>query len=515
MTNRELMELLGKTFETGNPDAITDYLKDDCRYFSDCSGKRFSTAEEIVSHIKDVGRDLTEEDKYSFSIAHMQDIVRDGLFEYFEDFDGQRFNEFAILWHQLEPEYLVAVIAVTQEIESGKISCIELHRNSNYFNVTFGNGNIDETYMWEKADEETKQLLEVRGYRILQTEKFDHYIGYRCQRNGCNYAIYMHARGDNPATIIDGENCSYLLDLELSKDCIVLVLCINVKCFKKGKNIKYIVCDYSGDVDREIDFWRVKTIEDRCILEFYPYKELVDDSLSRLMYAFNNDNIDAYKGVIAKHNPQLDLYDSTGIVLNKAFYHVLLTLHKNRGDMKLGYIRFNDVIYSSVPYIEGYGFFDCMHDEKNNRIVRIGSHPFDDEEETILEFIKTDETFVHAYDVPDLTKIEVLSPLDNKRFSLKAYFNNNQCRIYTLPIEVEDDDGVVSYDEHVFSRGIWESAKVVSEWKTEYKGYPDIGCAVEFKNGYHISGRLCYEEGAEFNEEDSVKDNNFKDIYKD
>lgn len=138
----------------------------------------------------------------------MQDIVRDELFEYFEDFDGQRFNEYAILWHQLEPEYLVAVIAVTQEIESGKISCIELHRNSNYFNVTFGNGNIDETYMWEKADEETKQLLEVRGYRILQTEKFDHYIGYRCQRNRCNYAIYMYARGDNPATIIDGD--SYL-----------------------------------------------------------------------------------------------------------------------------------------------------------------------------------------------------------------------------------------------------------------------------------------------------------------
>jgi hypothetical protein len=76
--------------------------------------------------------------------------------------------------------------------------------------------------------------------------------------------------------------------------------------------------------------------------------------------------------------------------MNGAVYGYLHGLHEKYGDMKLGYVRYNDVVYSAVPYLEGYGFFAFTVDNKLNKISDIKGYDFDGEECRTAEFIKTD-----------------------------------------------------------------------------------------------------------------------------
>lgn len=70
-----------------------------------------------------------------------------------------------------------------------------------------------------------------------------------------------------------------------------------------------------------------------------------------------------------------------------------------------------------------------------------------------------------------------------------------------LPISAQDALAeVVSYSRHVFTDGIWASVSVVARHKSRYKGYPECGSAITFKNGFFIAGTLCYTESEPFSE---------------
>lgn len=171
--------------------------------------------------------------------------------------------------------------------------------------------------------------------------------------------------------------------------------------------------------------------------------------------------------------------------------------------MKYGYVRYNDVVYSGAPYLGNYGFFSFRVDNATDRIIEITAHPFDGGKRKVAEYIKTDkrESDTWFSDYPRLAKAEALSPVTTERFALKLIFENGEIRKYVLPISVDDEkDEAVSYKNHVFTGKIWQSVTVVTQREAEIGGYTQRGAAVEFKNGFFLSGLMCYQESESYSE---------------
>jgi hypothetical protein len=70
---------------------------------------------------------------------------------------------------------------------------------------------------------------------------------------------------------------------------------------------------------------------------------------------------------------------------------------------------------------------------------------------------------------------------------------------------------VVSYMNHVFTDGIWNSISVVCHHKSRYNGYPDCGTAITFKNGLFIAGTRCYLEGESYSEPEVAGESVYSD----
>ena len=124
-----------------------------------------------------------------------------------------------------------------------------------------------------------------------------------------------------------------------------------------GAEIKYRVRNYCGSDTHSPEFWHLKEVNGSYLFEYYPRKEMMDQTW-QFMYAFNREDTDIYDCIITDDNPSIEGDPKySGAFMNSAFYGTLRTMHREYGDMKLGYVRYNDVVYSSVPYIEGLGFF--------------------------------------------------------------------------------------------------------------------------------------------------------------
>jgi hypothetical protein len=243
------------------------------------------------------------------------------------------------------------------------------------------------------------------------------------------------------------------------------------------------------------------------ILEYYPCKEMADQ-LWQFMYAFNREDTDIYDCIITDENPSIECGpEYSGMLLNSAFYSALKRLHKEYGDMKLGYVRINDVVYCSVPYIEGLRFLSRIYYQVTNRMHSMGCHPFDGGKLKIEEFIRTnlrepDDLFSH---IPQLIHAVPLHSVPTERFAAKLFFDNGECRKYVLPISAEaEEDEVVSYRGHVFSDGIWASITVSPHHQSRYKGYPECGPAIMFKNEFYVAGTRCYVESEPYSEPELI-----------
>ena len=128
--------------------------------------------------------------------------------------------------------------------------------------------------------------------------------------------------------------------------------------------------------------------------------------------------------------------------------------------MKLGYVRYNDVVYSSVPYIEGLGFFSWSSFHATDRMHSMVRHSFDGGDRKVEEFIKTEQREpddLFAY-IPKLINAVPLAPVPTERFAVKLFFDNGECKKYVLPIPTESEhEEVLSYRGHVFTDNIWAS----------------------------------------------------------
>lgn len=368
---------------------------------------------------------------------------------------------------------------------------------------------LDDTgvYIWREADKYFKQWLSDNGYYIVESQIFDDCIGYRCNRKNYAYTVYMYAYGQKKTAQLDGDYCAKLLDNKLSNRSTVLVAYLNVKRFHEGDQVGYSVCHYSGYEDRSIELWRLNEVKGKKILEFYPRKEIMD-AVYRLMYAFNRDNRDVYDCIICDKNPAFHGVGSPGSFMNEAFYTQLFRLHQEHGDMKIGYVRFNDVVYSQVPYIEGYGYFSFRVDNSTDKIIEVTVFPFDGGERKAAEFIRTDERESDRWyaGIPTLVAVEPLRPVFTERFALKLTFDNGEYKKYVLPIDTTSEkDEAVSFNRHVFTDKIWATAKVEKS-EEAYRGL-----AVRFVNEFAVSALKCYEEGSPYTEPELLSDVVYED----
>lgn len=346
-----------------------------------------------------------------------------------------------------------------------------------------------ESHILEKADESTVTLLENKGYQIVEQETLDDCIAYKTVRNGDVYAVYLFAYGKEKKVFIDGNYCEKLLKHRYSMGAVSLVLYVQIRQTQTTDSAEYEYLDYCGGKDN-FDFWKISYIDSRPSLIFFPNKE-IEELIYKFVSAFNCENYPALKFLLEKLNASFIGIGDSGYHFNDACFYCIERLHRQYGDMKIGYVRFNDVIYSKVPYIDGYGYFG-FHVSENTKIQGIYADTFEGTERKVIEFIKTDDSINDNFfkDIPDIISAEPLSGSVEK-LALKINFSNGECKKYVLPVNEERYAyiGVVRYDFHVFSSGIWESVCVKDN--VMEKG-SCLGQSLCFKNGYTISKIECY-----------------------
>ena len=553
MTDIELIEILGQVFAKGGAGKLEGFLSDNCVYDSDYAGMRIKTPEAIIDRMNFVYSECPDNARYTYKLIKLNDCLIEEPIDDWSMPENERINPYGLLLYQFDPVFPVAIVTAKMN-SKGKITSIWLCRKENLFNVEFSRIEIDEDspcdlpstvtpltkhdrqvramrsafsgqhldlmpkeitdglYIWRKADEYIEDWLFENGYSVDESRVFPDCIGYRCVRQGHPYTVFMYAYGTKQTTSLDGDYCSRLLNLDFSAGSTVLVVYLKVwKDTKDGKT-EYEVTNYSGK-SYSTQLWRVSSVRNQYILENFPRKELVD-AIHKLIYAFNRDDLDAYDCIVQSLNPSFDGLDRPGgCFYNDAFYFRLRSLHEKYGDMKLGYVRFNDVIYSIAPYLDGYGFFDITFGN-NNRISIITSHPFEGRKNNVKEFIKTEEKENESWfsSFPDLLSVKALSPVETERFALNLTYANGETRKYILPMKPEEAIGdVVSWHGYIFTDKIWSSATVIDHLDAEMKGYPRRKPAVVFKNDFFISGFLCWQDSMPYSEPIPCRDVIYQD----
>ncbi|MBP5469687.1 MAG: WG repeat-containing protein, partial [Candidatus Riflebacteria bacterium] len=114
--------------------------------------------------------------------------------------------------------------------------------------------------------------------------------------------------------------------------------------------------------------------------------------------------------------------------------------------------------------------------------------------------------------IPNLIKVETFPSVDSERFALKLFYDNGECKKYVLPIKRENEkDEAVSYQNHVFTDKIWQSAKISDDCSPEIIGYSNRFPKIIFDNGFFLSSLLCYYEGSDYSEPELTDDIIYED----
>lgn len=540
MKSKELMDLLAKAFSFGEIDALIPHMADNCDYFSEYSGKKFFCAQDIIHSMRKVFSNLDDTNSYTYKLVSLDDVLKGITVAELDNMEGMHPCPWAILLYQFDAVAPASLVSTMIDLE-GKLRSIHLSRDAEKFDLAFDDyAEEDDSpmdlpntvtplttndrhrkemqqafsgqprkyeseehpkyYIWRKADDYAKAWLKDLGYTVLESEIFEDCIGYRCNRKGYAYTVFMYAYGKKQTSQLDGDFCSKLATLPLAAKSTILILYLNVKKSRKGKEYDYRVCNYYGG-DSSPELWHLEQVNGKYILEYYPRKEMMDTTF-QLMYAFNRDCADVYECIITQKNPAFCGLEHPGATMNAAFFTSAHYLHEKHGNMKLGYVRYNDVIYSAVPYLEGYGFFGFRCDNHTDRILEVTAYPFAGGEREVAEFIKTeiqepDDLFDY---IPQLVEAVPLAPVDTERFAVKLYWDNGECRKYVLPIDEEHEkDEEVSFQRYTFTDEVWSSIQITHSRPVLHR-YLNCGPAIAFKNEMYISAMQCYLESTPYSE---------------
>lgn len=540
MEEKEVLRILGDAFSTGETEELERCLYKECKYSSDYARTHITSAAKILESIhtvyQNIQRAADKDYSYSYKIIKIKDILNPGvgLGDLREDSVWLVCEYGLLLYQAIDPSpNSVAIVKLTP---AGQIAEIHLSNSTKWFSISFyglnelkdserdipytvkpmtsrdrrvkelqsvfthqrheyEELNDSEVYIWRQADKFIKQLLSNRGYYIVESEVFDDCIGYRCTRNEKKYTVYMFASGKDHNAAINLGLCVSLYKREYSLGH-VLVTYLSVSRDYEDGAVVYRVGFFNNPDNKKIELWQPAVLDGKDVLLYYPEEELYL-TMAKLVYSFNNESLDGLSCIIADKNPVLSVFDDRYYHVNDSFYYSLSKMHKDKGDMKFGYMTYNGVIYFKAPYIDELGWFSFTVNDRQ-KIQELDCHAF-----TEVDIVKSDESDANDVfsDVPTLKRVEVFPRILSERFAIKAFFSNGEVKKYVLPIErVDEELEAVSYDQHVFSDGIWKSAHVIEHPKAWRQGFDNCLPGVGFKNGYIISGMLVYEDGTEYSE---------------
>ncbi|MDR0852743.1 MAG: WG repeat-containing protein, partial [Clostridiales Family XIII bacterium] len=525
----EQLEACGKAFSSGLVDEFTTYLSSDCTYRSDYADRDIEGAENISARMRQVYLNLQPQNNYTYEIIFTADIVK-------QDEELPEIYRCENCLRLYQGGTIVAFVFL-QCNENGKITRVYLSRDSELLTYKFiedkpstvnpvlpksktvrtmpvrtllrgvyGERTLDEmrrssdqfendggAYVWKQADRFAKDWLPSQGYKISSSEIEDDCIGYRCVRNGENYTIFVYAYRKDKTAQLDGDYCAKLTKLPYAKDSIALVLYLHVEK-TKGEDGKFVyeVQNYYGKTE-PFDFWHIGTVQDRNILDYYPRKE-GKDMVLRFISAYNQKSIDVFEAIFTP-----DIYINLiggGQVHNDGVFERLTYLYENFGKMKLAYLRTNDVIFSSVPYLEGFGYFSFSVTKAGDKISKIEEFPLDGKyEELWVTDIEVPAGMFGAF--PSISSVEFLKPEVTARFAVILRFDNDEIKKYVLPIDRNaEGDEVVKYKRHSFTDKIWSngwlSASRRQNTGSTHRAFRAYGQEIDFINGYSIGAVQLY-----------------------
>ena len=209
----------------------------------------------------------------------------------------------------------------------------------------------------------------------------------------------------------------------------------------------------------------------------------------RLMAAFNAQRLDILQTLLSE-NCSVEFLEG-GRGLNGAVYGALTNLRENHGVMKTAFVRFNDVVYSEVPYIEDHCYINFTVNSLD-KIDKVELRPLD---ESYRELIVTDEVLMsHPMDeIPMLNDVEFLSG----SYSMRLTFENGEIRRYDVPGDLGSKD-VIKWRDATFTDKIFRNGRIANPISVEQKWlcrkYAQNYQGIEFINGAYISAVELYHD---------------------
>ena len=519
-----LHAMLAEAMCDGKPYILEDYLAPGCMYRSEYADVCLVGAGNIIKRLEEIKEALKGQKAYSYKYALAKDELReqDDLARIYKG------KHCTINYHDGELAYIIFLMFN----EEHKITNILLSRSSTNLKAFRGKaiqtrpseqiksiietlsavyGSSDtikamreneipavdenEVYVWKKADEFALAWLKDNGYKVSDTSLFEDCLGYTCDRKGVKYAFFFYAYGEERTTMLDGDYCAKLRETEIAKGRDIIVIYLHVdKTTNDAGEIEFTVESYGGK-DHKIEPWLLTEAMGNSILRFYPRKEMMD-LIPRLIAAFNAKDLDALK-VMCTKDVYLETYEREGgRSLNDGFYSHLSSIREQHGFMKMSYMRFNDVVFSAVPYIEGYAYVGFSANAEN-KIDRIQIHPLNN---SYRELLISDEIITHtaSNDVPKIASVDFLPPSEVCRYSLRVVFENGEIKRYNLDGDFGDKE-VTNYQRKVMTDKIFANGRVVDhipmpDWMG-YRHYAERGQGIEFINGASISALEIYYNG--------------------
>lgn len=496
---------------------LYEYLTPGCMYRSEYADACRVGSRNIIERFADIDSNLDESTKYTFEFARIKDELCRS-----ENLPPMYRGKYCTVQYQSGKVAYVALIEMTEE---HKISNILISRNGSYLKrfaqteqpkvsqaksvreVLYTVYGIDATietmrerelptddrqgvYVWKKADEFATEWFEEYGYKVSGSSVMEDCIAYTCHRRGTDYAVFFYAYGEEPMPPMDGDYCAKLREEDISYGREVLILCIRVTCeVDENGAVKYAIESCYGE-DRDIEPWRLITVNGRNILQYYPRKELVDLNLS-LIAAYNGRNLDAMKALFAQ-DIVLEDYERDGQFMNDGFYSALSYRREQCGEMKLAYIRKGKFCFSAVPYIENRAFISFVVGKKIEKLLwhSLG------EEYCELLIAENTELACIADEPPLLSSVEFLEPSDISRFSMRLTFANGEIKRYDIPGEWNDE--IIRFQGYIMTDKIFRNGRILEHislpfWRG-YHNYAQRGQGVEFVTGAAISTAELYND---------------------
>ena len=497
---------------------LQEYISKGCMYRSEHSDVCLVGARNIVDRFADVSGKLDDTNQYTYDLAYSKEelIELDDLPIIYQgsrctiNYQGGKLA--SVVFLMMDDEYKIKNILLSRDAnylkrfepsKSQKEEKTEFKSVIEILSSVYGTDNtlenmrnneipdmdLDGVYVWKKADEFATTWLNDNGYKVSESVLVDDCIGYSCTRKNTEYAVFFYAYGERKTAMLDGDYCSKLRNEAIAqgREIIVIYLHVTKKTNDEGV-IEYTVGSY-GSEDHKIEPWLLTSVNEKNILRFYPRKEMMD-LIPRLISAYNTKNLDALK-VICSEEIALETYEHGGCSVNDGFYSHLSSIRENYGKMKFAYIRFIDVVFCAVPYIEDYGYVTFSAGDK---IDSIKINPLNDTYRELL-ILDEDMDYCPANVVPAISSVEFLKSSDIARFSIRLTFENGEVKRYNLVGDFNDSE-IVTYQKKILTDKIFANGRVTKhipmpDWRG-YRNYAERGQGVEFMSGSAISVEELY-----------------------